>query len=976
MRLNQFLCGLNPPQRKMKNYLLSLLLFFPIVLLSQTGNIQGKISDENGIYLPGANIVIASLSKGAISDFDGKFTILDVPSGTYTLSVSYLGYADLDQEIIIKDNETSLVSLFVLPKSMELDGVEVSAYVLSGQSKALNTQKTNLNITNVVSTDQIGKFPDANIGDAVKRIPGITMQVDQGEARNIIVRGLSPELNSVTLNGSRIPSAEGDNRNIQMDLIPADMIQTIEVNKAVTPDMDADALGGSVNLITRTAPEGFRVSATAGSGINFITDKRILNGSFLVGNRSKNGKFGWMVSASVNDNDFGSDNVEAEWTDEFEFNTGVQDGDGEDILEEIDVNPYTNVTEQRTYLVQRIRRSFVANLDYRINANNNIFLKTMYNWRDDRENRFVLAQEILDGEDIGLDDFTIANGVPTRFPVEAVRETKGGLDSKRQKNRRLEDQRMQNYSLGGNHLFGNLKMDWMASYAKASEERLNERYAVFVSEYSVNNNNSDSEFPIMTAVNAADASDLSSFEFDELTNENQYTEEEDINLFVNFELPVDLFDNGDGFMKFGGRGRFKNKFRDNDFFEFDLENDFPTLADIPTKDYTDQDFLAGSQYMAGIYADESWLGNLNLNDSSGDSLLDEFLPENYDVSENVLAGYVMFNQKLSDKFTVLLGARLEHTKLNSDGFRLTLIEEDEGAGIEEEIVVEEVSDENSYTNILPGVHLKYDLSNSSILRFAWTNTIARPNYVDLIPRSVIVNEDNEIILGNPELQPTASMNFDLMVEHYFQSVGILSGGVFYKKIDNFIYTFISEAPDDSFGTGTEGYDVFQPLNGDSASIFGVEMALQRQLDFLPGFLRNFSLYLNYTYLTSSADGIRNEDGDERTDLDLPNTTPNMFNGSLGYADKRFSARLSANFSDSYIDEIGGNDFEDRFYDTQFFLDFNASYAINDKLRLYTDLNNITNQPLRYFQGVSERTQQVEFYSLRLTFGLKYDLFVK
>lgn len=146
------------------------------------------------------------------------------------------------------------------------------------------------------------------------------------------------------------------------------------------------------------------------------------------------------------------------------------------------------------------------------------------------------------------------------------------------------------------------------------------------------------------------------------------------------------------------------------------------------------------------------------------------------------------------------------------------------------------------------------------------------------------------------------------------------------------------------------------------------------MDFLPGFLRNLSLYLNYTYLTSSADGIRNEDGDERTDLDLPNTAPNMFNGSLGYADKRISLRLSANFSDAYVDEIGGNAFEDRYYDKQFFLDLNASFAITDKLRVYADLNNITNQPLRYYQSVSSRTQQAEFYSSRLTFGLKYDLF--
>lgn len=959
----------------MKNLIpLFTLLLLPIVLLAQTGNIQGTISDENGIYLPGANIMITSLAKGAISNFDGRFTLVDIPQGTYTLKVSYLGYSDIEQEVTVNTNETTEVSLFIEPKSLELQGVEITAYGLSGQSKALNTQKNNLNITNVVSTDQIGKFPDANIGDAVKRIPGITMQVDQGEARNIIVRGLSPQLNSVTLNGSRVPSAEGDNRNVQMDLIPSDMIQTIEVSKAVTPDMDADALGGSVNLITRTSPQGFRVSTTLGSGINFITDKAILNGSFLIGDRSDNGKFGWMLSASFNDNDFGSDNIEAEWTDEFEYYTGVDDVEGEPILEEVDVDPYVNVYEQREYLVQRVRRSFSANMDYKFNANNTISLKTMYNWRDDRENRFRLEHEILDGDDIEIGDFTITNGVPTRFPVEVKRQSKGGIDNSRNKNRRLEDQRMQNYTLGGDHLWGSLKVDWMTSYAKASEERLNERYAEFESEYIINNDVFNPRYPRFSAADAADAADFDSFEYGEITEENQYTEEEDINVFVNFEIPANIFGQGDGTVKFGGRGRFKSKVRDNSFFEFDLEDDFPTLANVPIKDYSDADYLAGSQYLIGSFASEEWLGALDLVD--GESLPEEFLPGNFDVSENVLAGYVMINQKLSDNFSVLAGMRIENTKLESTGNSLTFIEEDEDNGIEEGIEVEEVNAENSYTNILPGVHFKYDVSNNTILRFAWTNTLARPNYVDIIPRAEILNEDNEIILGNADLEPTTSMNFDVMAEHYFQSVGLLSGGLFYKDIENFIYTFQGETTDDTFGPGTTGYETFQPLNGDGASVFGLELAFQRQLDFLPGFARNFSLYLNYTYLSSSADGIRNEDGDEREDIDLPNTAPNMFNGSLAYADKKFSARLSANFSDSYIDEIGGNEFEDRYYDTQLFIDFNASFQINSNLSLYADLNNITNQPLRYFQSVKERTQQVEFYGQRLTFGLKYDLFKK
>lgn len=949
----------------MKKILITLTLCAFSVFLgkAQSGNLQGTIIDENGITVPYATVFIESINKGGVSDEDGRYVLLEIPEGEYTLSIQYLGYADTEIAAEVIANSTSTYNVSIQSSNFELQEVEVTAYGLSGQARALNTQKNKINITNVVSTDQIGKFPDANIGDAVKRIPGITMQVDQGEARNIIVRGLSPQLNSVTLNGSRIPSAEGDNRNIQMDLIPSDMIQTIEVNKAVTPDMDADALGGSVNLITRTAPQGLRIAAIAGSGVNFITDKPIWNGFLLIGDRTKDGKFGWMVSGSINDNDFGSDNIEAEWTDEFEYNTGVEDEDGDPILEEVDVNPYTNVFEQRTYLVQRVRRSFSANFDYQINANNNIYLKTMYNWRDDRENRYVLEYGILDGEDIGVNDFTITNGVPTRFPAEVKRQTKAGLNNSRNKSRRLEDQRMQNYSLGGNHILGNIKLDWMGSYAKASEERLNERYAEYETEYSVNNSTFNPKYPFITATNPADTDNLGAFEFGEITEENQYTEEEDYNIFVNLEMPLNLIGNN-GTLKFGGRGRFKSKFRDNDFFEFDLEDTFPTLADVPTKDYTNPDFLAGPQYAAGFFADEEWLGGLSL--ENGESVPDEFLRGNFDVTEDVYAAYAMTEQQLTEKLNLLFGIRMEATNIKATGNQIE----------EEENIVGQITEESSYTNFLPGIHLKYDLTDRSIIRFAWTNTLARPNYVDLVPSLDVVFGDQEIYVGNPNLDPTTSMNFDLMAEHYFENVGIVSGGLFYKNINDFIYTFRGETTDDFYGPGTEGFEIFQPLNGDKASVFGVEVSLQKQLTFLPGFLKNFGVYLNYTYLSSSAKGIRNEDGEEREDLDLPNTAPNMFNGSLGYTSKRLSARISLNFSDSYIDEIGGNSFEDRYYDVQLFLDFNASYALTDNLRLYADLNNITNQPLRYFQGISARTQQMEFYDMRLTFGVKYDLFKK
>ncbi|WP_369820310.1 carboxypeptidase-like regulatory domain-containing protein [Tenacibaculum sp. SG-28] len=207
---------------------------------AQTGVLKGIISDESGLYLPGAIITIDATNKRTTTDFNGQFTIVNVPTGTQEITITFIGYAVNKQKVTINANATTSINVAMIPKTNLLDEVTIATRI-GGETKALNKQRSNTNITNVISTDQIGKFPDANIGDAIKRVPGITMQVDQGEARNVIIRGLSPQLNSVTLNGSRIPSAEGDNRNIQMDLIPSDMIQTIEVNKAVTPDMDGDA---------------------------------------------------------------------------------------------------------------------------------------------------------------------------------------------------------------------------------------------------------------------------------------------------------------------------------------------------------------------------------------------------------------------------------------------------------------------------------------------------------------------------------------------------------------------------------------------------------------------------------------------------------------------------------------------------------------------------------------------------------------
>lgn len=294
-----------------QSFLYVFMLFSTVIFAQKSGIISGKVTDEANISLPGAAITLNQGHRYTISNEIGNFEFLKVPAGKYKISVNYLGFQSIEKEITVEGGKNVAINFVMKEEMNQLKEVVIIGEGLKGQARALNQQKNKQNITTVISSDQVGRFPDANIGDALKRVSGITMQNDQGEARDIIIRGLSPSLNSVTLDGNRIPSAEGGNRNVQMDLIPSDMISTLEVNKTLTSDMDADAIGGSVNLITRGAPNSERISATLAGGYAPIRNKPNYTGGFVYGNRFINSKLGAIFSASYKNDTFGSDNVEA-----------------------------------------------------------------------------------------------------------------------------------------------------------------------------------------------------------------------------------------------------------------------------------------------------------------------------------------------------------------------------------------------------------------------------------------------------------------------------------------------------------------------------------------------------------------------------------------------------------------------------------------------------------------------------------------
>lgn len=900
---------------------------------TKQGTIRGRIVDASKQILPGASVYIEKLHTGVTSDVNGFYTFSNLDPGTYTVKVTYVGYTPVEMKITIPEGKT-LDKDVVLNEGVELQEVVVGG-AFHGQRRALSSQKNSLGVTNVVSADQVGKFPDSNIGDALKRISGINVQYDQGEARFGQVRGTSADLSSVTINGNRVPSAEGETRSVQLDLIPSDMIQTIEVNKVVTPDMDADAIGGSINLVTKNSPYKRTIAATAGTGYNWVSGKAALNLGFTYGDRFFNDKLGLMVSASYQNNPAGSDDVEMAYE---------KNDNGDVVLDEYEV---------RQYYVTRERQSYSLALDWEINANHRIDFKGIFNNRNDWENRYRHTYK--------WDDET-----PNEY--EVIYETKSGGPNQRYA--RLERQRTMDFTLGGEHLFGKLKMDWKASYAQAGEERPHERYLAFKKEgIAMNTDWSDIRRPYMSPADGQDillnATNSNEFELDELTEQFEDIKEKDLKFSLNFELPLAKGRYANK-LKFGAKVVDKDKNKWIDFYEYKPTDEDAFLTDaLGHLQNEDRDgYMGGDRYKVGNFVEKEYVGDLNLTDANSfeqETKYDEMC-ENFEAHETVSAGYLRFDQQLGKKWNLMAGLRLENTHVTYSGY----IYDDGKESDKDESFTKTSERSKSYLNVLPSVLLKYDASEDFKVRASFTNTLARPKYANLVPNVIIDKED--IAFGNPELNPTLSYNFDLSAEYYFKSVGLVSAGLFYKKINDFIVDY---RQNDYEYKGVTYEEMKQPRNAGDADLFGVEIAYQRDFGFIAPALKCIGFYGNYTYTYSKVKNF-NFEGRENEDLRMPGSPEHTANASLYFDKAGFNVRLSYNFASDFIDEVGEEAFYDRYYDKVNYLDLNASYTFGKKLKttFYAEATNLLNQPLRYYQGTPDRSMQAEYYGVRVNAGFK------
>ncbi|WP_437881365.1 TonB-dependent receptor [Pseudomonas sp. LRF_L74] len=789
---------------------------------------------------------------------------------------------------------------------LELERVEVIGQAASVDS-ALREQQSADSIKSVVHADGVGQLPDDNAAEALQRIPGLSVERDQGEGRFVSVRGIAPDLNSVTINGTLVPAPEGERRAVALDVLPAELVQSLSVVKTLTPDMDANSLGGTIEVESLSAfdHDGLFYTFTGEGNHDTNVDKNSPKFSGAISDRFSLGggtdNFGVAAAFSWQKRKFGSDNVETGGA--WDFSDGAR-------LEEV---------EQRDYEITRERTGFGLNFDYQPDDLSSYYLRTLYSKFKDTETRNAAGLEFEDPQLSG-----------ERGDAEGWRDLKSREDT----------QEIQSYVFGGERFIEQWTVSGQVGYSQSTEKDPGGiAGAEFVGDFS------DVGFDGNSKPRVAVGSSFynpSSFTLDEVEWEKVSGKDQEKNIRLDFARDYELSGNASQ-VKFGGKLSRRDKTSDTETWVYD---DFSGIT-LDGYQSGNVDYALGS-YGNGISASaiKSLIGGLDASayyDEEASRIND------FDMREDINAAYLMNTLDVND-WRFIAGLRYEGTEFEAKGTGLR------------DGVYESTHSKNRYDHWLPGLHARYQLTPDTQVRAAWTNTVVRPTFGQLAPGFAI--DGDEASFGNPDLKPLESMNVDLGIEHYMGRAGVLSGFVFYKDIDNFVYNT------DLAGSGEWAAfsEALTYANGSSAKLYGLELAYSQKFEWLPapwnGVLVGANLTLSKSDATIAGQGLKRS-------IDMPNQSDTVGNFMVGWENERFNMRLAANYKSSYLVEVAAIDDEahDLYADDQLFVDFKAGYFLTPDLQLTFEAQNITDETYYVYTGRSGYNAQYEEYGPTYKLGL-------
>jgi len=738
-------------------------------------------------------------------------------------------------------------------------------------------------------------------------------------------------MSNVTINGERMATTGPEDRETFVAGISSEMVTSLEVIKAITPDMDADAVGGTVNLVThRPVSDRRTLFGTVAVGYNQLAETNTdYRAAITYAERFGNANL--LLNGTYSINNRASEDLRTEWGQQ-NFGGGAMT----DVLERL---------RPTLHLIERERYGFSGQFDYQFDARNSFYIRGMANEYFDREDRLEL-------------DINIGNGKYSN------QTTVSGARVERQGRTYSQNNRLYNVTLGGQSLIQNLMMNYSFGYSHGRyDEPIREYFNFRQTGVDLVYGISDRKFPTFSVTNAKDINDLNDYRFRYYEQRREDAVDNDYFVTLNFELPYSVGSN-EGAIKFGGKYYAKDKEREHTRRRWTRFAGDLRMEEIGKT--LDRDHINGKYRIGSIIDWEKgtrfWNENQALFTEDMNRTHANSHSNFYKASEDILAGYVMTTMAF-DRFNILAGLRIERTNSTYTGNEVRFDESGDFAG------VTQLSNSNDYFDFFPMIHVKYALSPLTNVRLAWTNTIARPNFIDLAPYEVIDFADETIARGNSELNPLRSMNIDLLVEHYFTNIGILSGGIYYKDIKDFVYTnrIIQR------GGTYDGFRISRPENGESAVVYGFEAAWQQQLSFLPGLLSGLGIYANYTYTHSEAKlkGLENEK------MELPRMVPTVLNLALTYQLAGFYAQVSINRQERmlyspYEFSANGQDYH-RYLDGHWQVDVSASQRLQRNVRLFMELNNLTNIPNHHYYGTNDYPYRSSFVSWWGAIGLRFDI---
>jgi TonB-dependent receptor len=806
------------------------------------------------------------------------------------------------------------------------------------QQKAIQAKKEATGVIDAISADDIGRMADKNVAENLERVPGVGVVYDQGEGRYVAIRGMDTQFNNVTLNGVEVGNPDGNDPRVPLDVVGGQLLGRIEVVKVVTPEMDAQGIGGSVNLVTQS-PFDFKedvfARASAQVGYQEFNDKTPLQGDATVGGIFGEGKWGAVLGVNGSSRTFRSNGL---FPDDWRAVPGSARGGLPTTLK------YTN------YSIKRERVGVSGALEFRPDDNDKFYLRGLYSKFTEDEHRQRFRMDFganLANVTFGADGFT---GVSTN------------VDAREDLREEHKQKSIASVSVGGEHDRGPWRYDYDLSYGY---DEVVEPNRLWQFRSVTANTTVDFDMRPLLFTGAPRSLPASNLGFRQYQEQDENGNETNYAAKVNFRRDIDLGDGG--YVKAGLKVRDELKKFDAKLDVWDRAGaganrftlaDFGLLGPPESVDFEDRsyplDYVIDTAAVTA-FTDANLAGPRfvkNVATSLQNDIINDFK-----LDQRIYAAYGMADVRFG-QLRVIGGLRVERTETDVDGYRLTVTNS----------AVAPVSSSNAYTDVLPNLQLRFEPSKDLVFRAAYSRTLGRPAFTQLKLSGTLTftpstgsQFEGDLAEGNVDLKPYTSDNLDATAEWYFAQGGLISASAFHKRIKNPIYSFretLTGVVIDGRTFSRLGYT--QPRNADKGHISGIELAYQQQFTFLPGLFSGFGVAANATFTDSSVTVPGRGKADFQSQSDV------LYGVQLFYQKGPVEAALSYHDTGKNLLSLGATPATDTYSDDYKRLDAKASYALNDRVQIFVEMQNLTDEILRQYIG-GRRDWITDYERLRQTY---------